>query len=221
MMMTEDALQQIEIEQMLLSQCVIRKDDGVDVVRLTGVDVSYWKDMAIAVAVTMDLSGRRVLSTDSYSILQLVEYRSGYLQIREGPVLLTLLNKVREPGIVLIDGNGILHPRRCGLASYVGVRLDLITIGVAKRLMCGTLCNRQQNIAYVIDKGETVGAAVWLNERSRPLYVSIGHRISLDTAINIVVQCSHRGQPEPIRLAHQISRGIVREKIHSEEHCDK
>ncbi len=212
--MNNDDLQQVETEQTRLASLVVRQDEGGPFDRLTGVDVAYFNDSAIAAAATTDLSGTRLLSVVTHSRPHPVEYRSGYLQLREGPVLLELLRTVRDPGIVLVDGNGILHPRRCGLASYLGVRLDLVSIGVAKRLMCGTSCDRQENIAYIVDRGETLGAAVWLNNRPRPVYVSIGHRISLDTSIRVVINCSHRGQPEPIRLAHEMARALSREMRH-------
>ncbi len=89
-----------------------------------------------------------------------------------------------------------------GLASYVGVKLDVPTIGVAKNLLLGELGLREDEMAPIIDDGETIGAAVWSGKRKSPIYVSIGHKISLDTAIEIVKSCSIYRIPEPLRCAH-------------------
>jgi deoxyinosine 3'endonuclease (endonuclease V) len=159
-----------------------------------------------------------------------IPYIPGYLGYREAPVLLDLLNDLKNsdpskyPQVVLCDGNGILHPRGFGVACHVGIANDIPTIGVAKNLlnvdgitreMVADLSKRMQKAGdfehLIGQSGKTWGAILrGTNESTVPIYVSIGHRVSLERAISLVTQCCKYRVPEPIRQADLLSRDVIR-----------
>ena len=153
----------------------------------------------------MDISTQSILQKEKLTAECEYPYIPGHFHLREAPVIIELLARF-EKCLVLIDGNGILHPRRMGLASYVGVKLDIPTIGVAKKLLLGTVEKSDENEAPVMDNSERIGSAVWLHEKKRPIYVSIGHKVSLETAVRVVRMSAIFGYPEPLRQAHLCSR---------------
>jgi deoxyribonuclease V len=131
----------------------------------------------------------------------------GLLSFREAPAVLEALRLLQnDPDLIFVDGQGIAHPRRVGIASHIGVLVDRPTIGCAKSLLCGqheAVADSVGSYSYVIDNGEIIGAALRTKAGVKPIYVSIGHKIDLETAIQIVLSCC-RGYrlPEPTRLAH-------------------
>jgi len=106
--------------------------------------------------------------------------------------------KIR-PDMILIDGFGINHPRRCGIATQIGIKLDIPAIGVGKSFLCGDIKNNS-----IYQGGEMTGRMIRAIPEQKPVYVSPGHRISLKSAVQVVKHCikGHR-QPEPTRLAHE------------------
>jgi deoxyribonuclease V len=141
-------------------------------------------------------------------------YVPGLLSFREGPLILAAYERLCNiPDLVLVDGQGIAHPRRFGLASHVGLLLDLPTIGCAKSILCG----KHQPVgeeagcqAELLDKGELIGAALRTKSGVKPIYVSVGHNIDLASALEWVMKCC-RGYrlPEPTRLAHLAAGGML------------
>ncbi len=118
------------------------------------------------------------------------------------------LSKV--PDVVLVDGHGLSHPYRLGIASHLGVVLDIPSIGVAKSLLWGIVTEFKGDIAYVLDPDtrEIIGAALKTHPQYKPIYVSVGHRIRLETAIEIVrylVKASRGRLPLPLKLAHDLA----------------
>ncbi|KAL8101758.1 uncharacterized protein LOC141683722 isoform X2 [Apium graveolens] len=195
-----------------------------------GVDLSFSRgdpSVACATLVVLELKSLEIVYQDSCVVRLSVPYVPGFLAFREAPVLLELLDKMKAcshplyPQLLMVDGNGILHPQGFGLACHLGVLANIPTIGIGKSLhhvdglskstvrerfeMDG---NSSQDIIPLIgDSGQTLGAAL-LSTRgsSKPIYVSIGHRISLAVAIEIVkVSCKYR-VPETIRQADIKSR---------------
>ncbi|MBI5463107.1 MAG: deoxyribonuclease V [Gammaproteobacteria bacterium] len=137
-------------------------------------------------------------------------YVPGLLSFREIPALLTAFDAVRIlPDVILCDGQGIAHPRRFGLACHLGVLLDRPSIGVAKQRLIGDFAMPpQQRGAWtpLVDKGETIGAALRSRVGTRPLFISIGHRISLASAVELVMACTLRYRlPETTRQAHRLA----------------
>ncbi|PMP66074.1 MAG: endonuclease V [Thermodesulfobacterium geofontis] len=139
-------------------------------------------------------------------------YISTFLAFRELPLMLKLYKSLEiKPDVIFIDGQGISHPRGCGIASHFGVITGAVTVGVAKKKLCGKhapLAEKCGSYSYLIYNDEIVGAVVRTKEKVKPVYVSIGHKISLDTAIKIVLKTSIYRIPEPLRLAHNLLKGI-------------
>lgn len=137
-------------------------------------------------------------------------YVPGLLSFRELPAALdALLLLERVPDLILCDGQGVAHPRRCGLASHLGVITDLPTIGVAKRRLIGEHPPpgpRRGDRAPLTDRGECIGTVLRTRTRVRPVYVSVGHRVSLETAVELVLACTPRYRlPETTRQAHHLA----------------
>lgn len=137
-------------------------------------------------------------------------YVPGYLSFRETPALLAALAGLhRRPDLVLCDGHGLAHPRRFGLACHLGVLLDLPAIGVAKSRLVGShaaLPEARGAWVPLRDAGETIGAVLRTRAGVRPVYVSFGHRVGLETAIALVLRCAPCYRvPEPIRRAHALA----------------
>lgn len=148
-------------------------------------------------------------------------YVPGLLSFRELPLLLEAIRGLRKsPDIVLVDGAGIAHPRRLGLAAHLGVVTGLATIGVAKSRLCGDFDEpglHRGDTSPLFFRGEQVGTVLRSREAIKPLFVSPGHKVSLESAPRIVLDCCSRYRlPEPTRQAH----GLVtaRRAIWKEEH---
>jgi len=145
-------------------------------------------------------------------------YVPGLLSFREAPAAVAAFEKLTlAPDLILVDAQGIAHPRRFGFASHLGLLLDTPTIGCAKSILCGRhgpLGLESGSYAELIDNDEVVGAALRTKERTTPIYVSIGHKMDLPDAIKYVTACC-RGYriPEPTRLAHLAAGGRIPEKL--------
>ena len=145
-------------------------------------------------------------------------YVPGLLSFREAPVAIDAFEKLTLiPDLILVDAQGIAHPRRFGFASHLGLLLDTPTIGCAKSILCGRhepLGLEAGCYTELVDNGEVVGVALRTKERVAPIYVSVGHKIDLANAIKYVLACC-RGQrlPEPTRLAHLAAGGRIPEKL--------
>jgi deoxyribonuclease V len=142
-------------------------------------------------------------------------YIPGLLSFRESPLTLAACGQLTlTPDLILVDGQGIAHPRRMGLASHLGLLLDTPTIGCAKSLLCGehgVPGETPGSYAEVVDRGETVGAALRTKPGAKPIYVSIGHKVDLETAIYWVLKlCRGYRLPEPTRLAHLAAGGNLK-----------
>ncbi len=138
-------------------------------------------------------------------------YVSGLLSFREAPTMLDALARLsRTPDLLLVDGQGIAHPRRLGLASHVGLLADIPTIGVAKTRLVGRYEEpgpARGAWSPLLHRREVVGAVLRTRPGTRPLFVSPGHRVGLSTAIDLVLRCTPRFRlSEPIRLADRLSR---------------
>ena len=167
---------------------------------ICGIDVSYKNNVAYCSAVITNTTFELIASVNRKYEVQ-YSYIRGLLFLREsGPLLntLILLKNDFDFDILLIDGHGILHPRKCGLASYVGYMLDKPTIGVAKNLICGSV--RED---HFIEYDRSVLGYGIKKEGKKPIYVSVGHKISLKKAIQIIQKITKENErfPEPLRVA--------------------
>jgi deoxyribonuclease V len=141
-------------------------------------------------------------------------YIPSFLAFREAPVFFDAFRKVKiKPDVTLIDGNGIAHPRKIGLASYVGVILDIVTIGCAKNPFFPFHIPREHKGAYTFymnDRREKVGLCLRTRTGVKPLFVSPGHRIDIMMSLKIVLQCSKFRIPEPLRTAHKLAQAMFK-----------
>jgi deoxyribonuclease V len=178
-----------------------------------GVDVHYSADggTAHASAVLLGFPGLELHERAFARRRVSFPYIPGLLSFRELPAALAALAALPSvPDLVLCDGQGIAHPRRCGLASHLGLLADLPCIGVAKRRLVGEHRRppaRRGAWTPLVDAGERVGAVLRTRAGVKPVYVSIGHRISLESAVRYVMACTTRYRlPEPIRGAHRLAQ---------------
>lgn len=184
---------------------------------IAGVDIAAGRaqEMATGTVVVLSYPELKVVETKVVQGRLDFAYIPGLLSFRELPLTLAACERLSiTPDLILVDGQGIAHPRRFGLASHLGLCLDTPTIGCAKSLLCGrheAPGNEPGNYAEVIDNGETIGVALRTRQGVKPVYVSIGHKIDLKTAIYWTLKCC-RGYrlPEPTRLAHLAAGGNLK-----------
>lgn len=181
--------------------------------RVAGVDVGFEAGGSItrAAVVVLDFPA---LTVREHAIARLptrFPYIPGYLSFRETPAVLAALEQLREqPDLLLCDGHGIAHPRRFGIACHLGVLLDIPSIGVAKKKLVGVYTREpvdKGDWVKLHDKTETIGAVLRSKDKVKPLFISPGHRITLEQAVEYVLACTTRYRlPEPTRLADKLSK---------------
>ncbi len=202
-----------QIQQELATQ-VSKKSEVINPRFIAGVDISAPNSVGIARAAAVVLS---------YPELEVIEvktaenklnfpYIPGLLSFRESPLVMAACEKLStEPDLLLVDGQGIAHPRRFGLASHLGLLFDMPAIGCAKSRLCGIhepVANEVGAYTELTDNGEVIGVALRTKADTSPLYISIGHKIDLRTAIHWVMECCRSYRiPEPSRLAHLVANG--------------
>ncbi len=193
---------------------VVRLGRPRQVRTVAGTDVGFERNGAIARAAVAVLSYPQLELVDFAVAQQPVRfpYVPGLLSFREVPALLAALGRLRvKPDLILCDGQGLAHPRRFGLACHLGVICGVPTIGVAKSRLIGehgAPMQRRGASVPLRDKGETIGAVLRSRAGTRPIYVSIGHRVSLPVAVRYVMACTTRFRlPETTRWAHRLASG--------------
>ncbi|MEM2439765.1 MAG: endonuclease V [Candidatus Bathyarchaeia archaeon] len=192
--------------QLQLSKLIILEDKLPEKIRLVGgVDTAYFGNLAISAIAVLDFDSLNLVEVETATRKVAFPYVPTLLSFRELPSTLMCVKKLKtRPDVFLVDGQGFAHPYRCGFASHLGVVLNKPTIGVAKSKLIGEVEPFQnRDFAYLKDGSEVIGAAI-KTATGKVLYVSVGHMVSLETAIKIVKHCTRGGNvPEPIRLAHE------------------
>jgi deoxyribonuclease V len=204
----------IEIQRELAAR-VSEQDTLGNVRSVAGVDVGFeGANNQTARAAVVVLQFPELIPLD-YAIARLpvtFPYVPGLLAFREIPVVLRALENLKtDPDVLVVDGQGRAHPRRLGIASHLGVLLDRAIIGCAKSILCGRAKeppNRVGAWSLLMERGEQIGAAVRTRVGVTPVYVSVGHRVSLPRAIEIVLRCCKGYRlPETTRYAHRVAGG--------------
>src|SRR5437879_6838091 len=208
-----DAAMALQVE---LAKQVIRTDQLVgEVRRVAGVDMAINEEtgMARAAVVLLSYPELDILERHVYEEPVRMPYIPGLLSFREIPCILGAFARLREqPDLVMVDGQGIAHPRYLGIASHLGLWLDLPTIGCAKSILRGhydekALSEEAGSWVPLMFKNERVGAVVRTRSHVKPMIISLGHRISLETSIKYVLACSKGYRlPEPTRQADKLSK---------------
>lgn len=198
----------IEIQQRLRSQLDLQSEPEQSET-VAGIDVSYDKgsEVLFAAIVVMRVADLQVIDTAGTTAVVPFPYIPGLLSFRECPAILQAWEKLKvNPDCLMCDGQGIAHPRRFGIASHLGVWLDIPSIGCAKSLLVGEYKEpgvKRGSTAPLVHRKEQVGVILRTKDNTRPVFVSQGHQISLKQAIEIVLACCTKYRiPEPTRQAH-------------------
>ncbi len=176
---------------------------------VAGVDIAYLEGMSVGAVALLDGSTLSLVEFHVAHVKTRFPYIPTLLSIREIPPAYSAIRKLHiKPDVFLVDGQGFAHPYGLGFASHLGLILDKPTVGVAKSLLCGKVevVSESERVAPLKDKGEVISAVVVTKQGTKPVYVSVGHRVSLKRAIEIVMECTGKYRiPEPIRRAHIIA----------------
>jgi len=182
---------------------VVLEDGFSRIKTVAGVDVACFGNKACGACVVLDYETKDVIEEKNIISGINFPYIPTYLSFREFPVIERVIEKVEsEISVLMIDGNGVLHPRGMGLASHAGVLLDLPTIGVAKSLLCGHPGRDVEDwVSEILLNENRVGYAVARRSKN-PIYVSPGHKISFESSLEVVKRFLRYRIPEPLRLSH-------------------
>ncbi len=203
----------VAIQRELCTRVVLSDRLG-QVQRIAGIDVGFKERGAVARAAVAVLQYPELILVEHAVSERPVQfpYVPGLLSFRETPVVLEALTRLaRVPDLLLCDAQGYAHPRRFGLASHLGVLTDTPSIGVAKTRLIGEhapVPAEKGAWTALRDQGELIGAALRTRTAVKPLYVSVGHRVCLETALRLVMSCVTKYRlPETTRWAHRIASG--------------
>jgi len=198
------------IQNHLRKHLVVRRFSG-KVSAVAGIDVAYEGEHGFAAMVSLDprkgtVIGSRVAEGDA-----VFPYIPTYLSFREIPIIRPLLEELPEGTVVMYDGNGILHPLGFGIASQLGVSFDVPTVGIAKKLLCGEISgSATDRVRRVVCKRKVAGYAISRTRGSKPVFVSVGHRVSGEQAVEVASRFLKFRVPEPVRQAHMAAESARR-----------
>ncbi|MCK4243424.1 endonuclease V [Candidatus Bathyarchaeota archaeon] len=195
--------------QSALAKRVIKKDVLPSSLKtIAGVDVSYTQNLAVAAVAILDYDNLETIEVQFSLVKICFPYVPTLLSFREAPAILSVLKKLKsKPDVCLIDGHGVAHPYRYGLACHIGVIKKVPTIGVAKNKLFGEVSKFERNTAKIKDNSEVIGLALLKSTCRRPLYISVGNMVSLDKALEIVKHCISNNYRTaiPIMIAHKLA----------------
>jgi deoxyribonuclease V len=200
-----------DMQSQIASQVSISDEVKPDEIRyIAGFDLAYVGAKCVCAAVVLDFKTLKVVERKFLVTKTPMNYVPGFLAFREGPPICQLYFDLEtDPDVIIVDGHGIAHPMKCGLATFVGVELGKPCIGIAKSLLVG-----EEKDGMIVMDGEIVGKAVKTKEHANPLFVSPGNMISIDTAAEIVRRCvipPHK-LPEPVHAAHRFADKMLEKK---------
>ncbi|MGC9014665.1 MAG: endonuclease V [Thermoproteota archaeon] len=202
----------IKYENAVRAQVLLSKKVKVEPLSLPekslvgGVDVAYKKNVGVAAYVLTKYGSKELESVGYATVDNLPPYIPGLFYLREAPPILKVLSQqTRKPHVLLVNGHGLAHPRKMGLASYIGIVLNVPTIGVAKSLLYGKVDRSTQPPLIFVD--ELAVGAVLRTERRGEIYISIGHRVTLNDAIRVVSDnLFDLALPTPLWYADKLSK---------------
>ena len=200
----------INIQQTLREKLILDDKKMPDKIRtIAGADISYSRgdNIFFAAVVLLEFPSMEVIEETSFTQRVAFPYIPGLLTFREGPPLLKAFEKLRNvPDVAIFDGQGIAHPRGLGLASHMGLLLDIPTIGCAKTRLTGEYIevgNKVGDFSCLMLNNKIVGAVLRTKENVKPIFISQGHKIGLQRSVEIILSsCTGYKLPEPVRKAH-------------------
>jgi deoxyribonuclease V len=198
--------ERMRAEQLKLADEIVLRD-GFDKAKLVaGCDCAFENDRVIAVIAVLEFPSMAFVEAKHAVQEGAMPYIPGYLGYRVLPAVSEAFSKLKNrPDVMVCDADGILHPRRLGAASHIGIALDLPTIGITKKPLLG-----QVREGKVWADGEIRAFEVKTKDAANPIYVSPGHKVSLGTALKLVIDCirpPHK-MPEPLHVAHKIGNRV-------------
>jgi deoxyribonuclease V len=183
---------------------------------IAGVDVAYLQDLSIGAVVVLDYDSLELVEKQSSACKTRFPYVPTLLSFREiSPATASIKKLHTSPDVLLVDGQGLAHPFGCGFASHLGLVLGKPTIGVAKSRLFGKVQTAAQDSVAFLEHGrEVVGAEVTTKQDAKSVYVSVGHMISLGTAVKIVKSCTRNNRlPVPLLKAHETATAEKRKLL--------
>lgn len=207
-----DPRQAVELQKQLASEVIAEDRFDAPFKTVAGIDLGYdaKSETCRAVVVVLNFPALDLIESAEAVMPIQFPYVPGLLSFRETPVAIKALEKLTiTPDAIICDGQGLAHPRKFGVACHIGLITNLPTLGVGKSVLVGKFENlgeQRGSMAPMIYQNETVGVALRTKDKVQPVYVSIGHKISLETAANLVLQCAPKYRlPETTRLADQMA----------------
>lgn len=212
------ATEAIALQRQLAPQVITQDDLPDPITTVAGVDAGFEDEGKTTRAAVVVLKFPDLTPIDEALVRQPTRfpYVPGLLSFREVPAVLESLSQLRiEPDVILCDGQGIAHPRRLGIASHLGLLVDRPTIGVAKSRLVGTHTEvppEKGQWVPLMDGKERIGAVLRSRTNTKPLFISPGHRVSLETAIDLVLRCTPKYRlPETTRYADKLASSGTRQ----------
>ncbi len=207
----------VEIQRTFRERVILKTNEDFNPHFVAGVDVSFDKKRLYAAAVLLSLPDLALIEKNTVSSDITFPYIPGLLSFREAPAIIkAIMGLKKKPDVIIVDGQGIAHPRRFGIAAHIGVLLDIASIGCAKKRLVGDYQPVPDELGaytYLKDGGEVIGLVVRTKRHVKPIFVSPGHLIDFETSYSIVMAClSGYRLPEPTRMAH-IEANRARRKI--------
>ncbi len=195
---------ELKREQTRLAWKIQLRDQFDRIKTIGGIDCAVMGEQLVATVVVCEYPSMKLIEKKSYVFDDPLPYRPGFLAYREMPAMIEAINLLKEePDVLLVSGPGINHPRKIGIASHVGLAVNIPTIGVTQKLTLGKVENGK-----IMHNNEMVGFEVTTREHANPIYVAPGHLITLGSTLNLIsstIQLPHK-LPEPLHIAHKIAR---------------
>ena len=212
MKVKKQTIQVLRKLQRTLAERIVLKDEFSSLKRIAAFDLAFFDNEAVVVGVITDFKTCELIELKSLKVKLFFPYIPTLLAFREAPPIIRVFKKFKlKPDLTLINGHGLAHPNFCGIASHVGVVLDVSTIGIAQNKLCGHYEEPRKvgEAKRLIFDGRAVGFVLKSRENCRPIFISPGHKVSLKTSLEIVKKLikDHK-LPEPLYLAHSLANKI-------------
>jgi deoxyribonuclease V len=201
--------------QALLCKKILQEDRLPEKISLVaGVDVAYFDERAVGAVAVLDYETLKIVESQTAICCARFPYVPTLLSFREIPAAVACIKKLRlQPDVFLADGHGMAHPYGCGFASHLGLVIGKPTVGVAKSRLVGEPTEIQGKM-FLVHEGKIIGLVLATKSGAKPVYVSVGHLVSLGTAVKIVEHCTRGNRiPEPLLAAHRIASEKKRETL--------